>query len=227
MGTLPDGSKIEEFSMTQFSMFLTDFFLGYFTQTDDFHQLDFEISSNIFNPRIHIQRDFHGVNCHPLGLTLRGWWLRESLAVRPGSSDKQLTGWRLVDVGGLYTGLSYHPIEFCITYVTYLQHYVYDEWSSLLGQVMNLSLFAELLREFRWWSGPSAVGCPWGAIGLVALLVSLCCWACGFITASCLLSQHCRRFVGLVIRALVASVPLAPAGPDLRGRLAEYHFRSG
>ena len=143
MGTLPDGSKIEEFSMTQFSMFLTDFFLGYFTKTDDFHQLDFEISSNIFNPRIHIQRDFHGVNCHPLGLTLRGWWLRESLAVRQGISDKQLTGWRLVDVGGLYTGLSYHPIEFCI----YIYIYIYTEFSEAFDNPLRNFLLMDSMWD--------------------------------------------------------------------------------
>ena len=100
-------------------------------------------------------------------------------------------------------------------------------WSSLLGQVMNVGVFTELLREFRWWSYPSASNCPWGAVALVALLIGLCCWIGGFITAACLLSHHCRRFVVLVIRALVASVPLPASGPDLRGRLAEYHQRSG
>ena len=99
--------------------------------------------------------------------------------------------------------------------------------SSLLGQVMNVGVFTELLREFRWWSYPSASNCPWGAVALVALLIGLCCWIGGFITAACLLSHHCRRFVVLVIRALVASVPLPASGPDLRGRLAEYHQRSG
>lgn len=100
-------------------------------------------------------------------------------------------------------------------------------WSSLLGQVMNLSFVAELLREFRWWSLPASNSCPWGAVALVALLLGICCWACGFITAACVLSYHCRRFTLLVIRALLASVPLPASGPDLRGRLAEYHPRGG
>lgn len=88
---------------------------------------------------------------------------------------------------------------------------------------MNLGFALELIREFRFWT-PSPSFCPWGAIGLLCLLVGLTCWCCGFVVAACVLSQHCRRFLAVVLRALISTTAQVPGVPlDLRGRLAEYH----
>ena len=112
--------------------------------------------------------------------------------------------------------------------LSYLLHSVdVNMASSLFGssRFMNLGFAFDLLRELRFWA-PASSSCPWGAVGLLVVLVAITCWWCGFAVAACVLSQHCRRVVTVVLRALISSAQAPGVPPDLRGRLAEYH-RSG
>ena len=80
----------------------------------------------------------------------------------------------------------------------------------------------DLVREARYLLGGGST-CPWGAIGLLVVVgcsVSCC---CGFILGVLVFSHQCRRIGLFAARTLAANwVGGAPAGADLRGRLAEY-----
>ena len=58
--------------------------------------------------------------------------------------------------------------------------------------ISGFSAALDLLREFRWWTGPTN-SCPFAAIILGGLLLGSCCFMCGAITAICLVSLRCRQ----------------------------------
>ena len=96
------------------------------------------------------------------------------------------------------------------------------------GQYMSLGfLVPEVLRELRFW-GQSSV-CPWGAIGLGAVILSCCCLGVGFVCAALVFSAQCRRLVAYLARGVALSLSPGPVvGPDLQlqRRLSEYHRSS-
>lgn len=87
-------------------------------------------------------------------------------------------------------------------------------------------LVPDVLRELRYWSGGSS--CPWGFLGLILCLVTGIAFTCGFILATLIFSDHCRRFLSVVARGvLVLAYPSAGAPvTSLQQRLREYHPHS-
>ena len=100
-----------------------------------------------------------------------------------------------------------------------------NAWQKSFGVKLRMSwayLLPDLLREFRVWSIPSS-SCPWGAIGLVVLLVWLAGCCCGAALASLVLSIHCRRLVHLALR-VAAQWSAGPVdSPAVATRLREYN----
>lgn len=80
----------------------------------------------------------------------------------------------------------------------------------------------DLVREARYLLGGGST-CPWGAIGLLVVVSCSVSCCCGFILGALVFSHQCRRIGLFAARTLAANwVGGAPAGADLRGRLAEY-----
>lgn len=96
---------------------------------------------------------------------------------------------------------------------------------SLLGFKLRMSwayFLPDLLREVRVWSLPSS-SCPWGAVGLVVVLVWLIGCCCGATFAALALSVQCRRILHLGLR-LAAQWSAGPAESSaLSSWLQEYN----